>query len=58
MLRARSVLLDHLDRVAETLCHDTGKPKLEAMTELFMACDALTFYARKAKKLLGRLEAQ
>jgi acyl-CoA reductase-like NAD-dependent aldehyde dehydrogenase len=52
MLKARSVLLDHLDQVADTLCQDTGKPRLEAMTELFIACDALTFYARKAKKLL------
>lgn len=52
LMRVRSLLVTRMDEVAETLCRDTGKPRLEAFMELVMGCDALTFYSRKAKALL------
>ncbi len=53
LLRARDLLVENLDAYAETVCRDTGKPRVEAVaTELLPACDSLTFYARRARKLL------
>ena len=53
LLRARDLLVERVDEVAEVICRDTGKPRLEAVaTEVLAGCDALTFYARRAKRLL------
>jgi acyl-CoA reductase-like NAD-dependent aldehyde dehydrogenase len=53
LLRARDLLVERADEIADVICRDTGKPRLEAMTsEILGACDALTFYARNAKRLL------
>ena len=53
LLRARDLLVERADQIADVICRDTGKPRLEAMTsEILGACDALTFYARNAKRLL------
>ncbi len=53
MRRIREVLLERADDIADTICNDTGKPRLEAMSnEVFPTCDALTFYAKKAERLL------
>ncbi len=53
LLRARDLLVERADAIAEVICRDTGKPRLEAMTtEILGACDALTFYAKNAKRLL------
>jgi acyl-CoA reductase-like NAD-dependent aldehyde dehydrogenase len=53
LLRARDLLVERADAIADVICRDTGKPRLEAMTsEILGACDALTFYARNARRLL------
>ncbi|HTO51806.1 MAG TPA: succinic semialdehyde dehydrogenase [Myxococcota bacterium] len=53
LLRARDLLVDRADEIAETICRDTGKPRLEALaTEVLASCDALTFYAKRSKRLL------
>ena len=53
LLRARALLVERADEIAEVICRDTGKPRLEAMTaEILGGCDALTFYAKNAKRLL------
>ena len=53
MLRARDVLLDRADEIVDVICADTGKPRVEALTaEILASCDALTFYARRAGRLL------
>jgi succinate-semialdehyde dehydrogenase/glutarate-semialdehyde dehydrogenase len=52
LLRARDLLIARVDAFADTVCRDTGKPRVEAMLELMIACDALTFYARRARTLL------
>ena len=52
MFRARDLLIQRLDDVAEVICRDTGKPKLEAVMEQTLACDSLTFYGRRAKRFL------
>ena len=52
-LRARDLLIDRADEIAETICRDTGKPRMEAVaTEVLASCDALTYYAKRAKRLL------
>ena len=53
LLRARDLLVDRADEIAETICRDTGKPRMEALaTEVLASCDALTYYAKRAKQLL------
>ncbi len=53
LLRARDLLVERVDAIAETICRDTGKPRMEAVaTEVLAGCDALTFYAKRAGKLL------
>lgn len=54
MLRLRDVVLEHTDEIIDTICADTGKTRLEAISsEIFPACDALTFYAKRSRKLLA-----
>ena len=53
MLAARDVIAERTDEIAETICRDTGKPRLEAVTmEVLGSCDALTYYAKNAERLL------
>ncbi|MBM4335787.1 MAG: aldehyde dehydrogenase family protein [Deltaproteobacteria bacterium] len=53
LLRARALLVERADEIADVICSDTGKPRLEAMTaEILGGCDALTFYAKNARRLL------
>ena len=53
LLRLRDRIVDGADEIAETICRDTGKPRLEAVSaEVLTACEAITYYARKAKLLL------
>jgi succinate-semialdehyde dehydrogenase/glutarate-semialdehyde dehydrogenase len=51
--RARGLLVEAFDEFVDTLCRDTGKPRVEAIVELMIVCDSLTYYARNARKLLG-----
>ncbi|MCG8590570.1 MAG: aldehyde dehydrogenase family protein [Proteobacteria bacterium] len=52
--RAIAVLLERQEAFVDTLVGDTGKPRLEALgTELLPACDALQFYAKRAKSILA-----
>jgi succinate-semialdehyde dehydrogenase/glutarate-semialdehyde dehydrogenase len=51
--RARDLLVDRTDAIADVICRDTGKPRLEALTtEILGACDSLTWYAKHAQRLL------
>jgi acyl-CoA reductase-like NAD-dependent aldehyde dehydrogenase len=52
--RAVRVLLAREDEFAAAIARETGKPEVEILaTELVSACDALEFYAKRAKKLLA-----
>ena len=54
LLKAREILLERVDQIVDTICADTGKPRIEAMSgEIVTACDSLTYYARRAKRLLA-----
>ena len=54
LLRVRDALVERAIQVADTVCNDTGKPRIEALaSEVSACCDVLTFYAKKAKRLLG-----
>jgi acyl-CoA reductase-like NAD-dependent aldehyde dehydrogenase len=52
MFRARDLLVERIDSIVDIICGDTGKPRLEALVELTLGCDALTFYGRRAKHFL------
>jgi acyl-CoA reductase-like NAD-dependent aldehyde dehydrogenase len=52
--RAIRVILDRQDALADVIVSETGKPRMEALaTELLTSCDALRFYARRARRILA-----
>jgi acyl-CoA reductase-like NAD-dependent aldehyde dehydrogenase len=54
LLDVRSRLLARREEMIELICRETGKPRFEAISmELAYCCDALTFYAKRAKKFLS-----
>jgi len=53
MLRVRAALLDRAEELADTIVRDTGKARMEAMSnEILPGCDSLTYYAKKARRIL------
>jgi acyl-CoA reductase-like NAD-dependent aldehyde dehydrogenase len=54
MRRAADVLLDELDELAELLCREQGKPRVECYTmELLPTVDALTWIADQGPSILA-----
>ena len=52
--RAIRVLLARQEDFIDVICAETGKPRLEALaTEILTACDALQFYAKRARRILA-----
>ena len=52
--RAIQVLLDRQDEFVDVIVRDTGKLRLEALAaEIVPSCDALQFYAKRAKRMLA-----
>ena len=52
--RAVEVLLGRQDEFVECIVSETGKPSPEVLaSEIFPACDALEFYAKRAKRTLA-----
>jgi succinate-semialdehyde dehydrogenase/glutarate-semialdehyde dehydrogenase len=52
--RAIRAILQHQDEFVDVIVAETGKPRFEALaTELVPACDALQFYAKRAKRILA-----
>jgi succinate-semialdehyde dehydrogenase/glutarate-semialdehyde dehydrogenase len=52
--RAVRVLLARQEEFIDVICSETGKPRLEALaTEILTACDALQFYAKRARRILA-----
>jgi len=52
--RAVQVLLARESEFADTIARETGKPEFEAISaELVAACDALEFWAKRAKRILA-----
>jgi len=52
--RAVRVLLERQDAYLDTIVRETGKPRTEALAvEILAACDALSYYARRAKRILA-----
>jgi acyl-CoA reductase-like NAD-dependent aldehyde dehydrogenase len=53
LLRLRDRIVERAEDVVDVICRDTGKPRIEAYaTELLASCDAITFYARRARRWL------
>jgi succinate-semialdehyde dehydrogenase/glutarate-semialdehyde dehydrogenase len=54
LTRAIRVLLERQDEFVDAIVAETGKPRGEALgTEILTACDALQFYAKRAKRILA-----
>jgi acyl-CoA reductase-like NAD-dependent aldehyde dehydrogenase len=52
--RAVRVLLERQDEFVAVIRRETGKPESEALAvEVLAACDVLTFYAKRAKRILA-----
>jgi succinate-semialdehyde dehydrogenase/glutarate-semialdehyde dehydrogenase len=52
--RAVDVLIDKQDEFVDIIVAETGKPRVEALgAEIIASCDALQFYARRAKRILA-----
>jgi succinate-semialdehyde dehydrogenase/glutarate-semialdehyde dehydrogenase len=53
VLRAREIVLDEVDEIAELISRESGKPVTEAiMMELVPTLDLMRFFARRARRLL------
>ncbi|MDX6272177.1 MAG: hypothetical protein QOD28_3400 [Acidobacteriota bacterium] len=53
VLRARALVLDEMDAIAELISRESGKPSTEAlMMELVPTLDLMQFFARRASRLL------
>jgi len=54
MRRALKLLLANQERYLDVIMRETGRSKVESiMMEMFPACDALAYYAKRAKKILA-----
>ncbi len=52
--RVRGYLVDHVDELAQTISHDNGKIRFDALaTEVLPAAMAAGYYARHARRFLG-----
>jgi succinate-semialdehyde dehydrogenase/glutarate-semialdehyde dehydrogenase len=52
--RALRILLDREEEFVEIIVAETGKPRIEAVaSEILGACDAVRFYAKRAKRILA-----
>jgi len=52
--RAVRVLLERQEEILDVITRETGKPRVEALaTEVMTSCDALQFYAKRAKRVLA-----
>jgi acyl-CoA reductase-like NAD-dependent aldehyde dehydrogenase len=53
VMRARQIILEELDQIAELISRETGKPITEAISmEIAPVLDLMQFFARKSSKLL------
>ncbi|HXX46978.1 MAG TPA: aldehyde dehydrogenase family protein [Myxococcota bacterium] len=51
--RALGILIEKQDRIVEVVVRESGKPAAEArMMEVFAACDAMTYWSKRAPSLL------
>ncbi len=52
--RAVRVILERQDEFVDVIVRETGKPRVDALAaELLPACDALQFYAKRARRILA-----
>ncbi len=53
MRRCRNLILDRVDALTDLITREQGRPPVEALaTEIFPAADMVTYYARRAGKML------
>ncbi|HTO69230.1 MAG TPA: aldehyde dehydrogenase family protein [Myxococcota bacterium] len=51
--RALGIMVEKQDRIVEVVVRESGKPAAEArMMEIFAACDAMSYWSKRAPKLL------
>jgi acyl-CoA reductase-like NAD-dependent aldehyde dehydrogenase len=51
--KLRNWLLDNESRLVDVLCAETGKPRAEATFEIMVTCDAINYYADRARRFLA-----
>ncbi len=54
LLRSKDYLIDHIDRLADLISHENGKPRVEALTsDLFPIVYLIDYFSRMAPKFLA-----
>ena len=55
MLKIRDYIVEHVEKIAETISKDTGKTRFDALsTEVIPSAMCATYYAREAEHVLGQ----
>ena len=55
MVRVRDYLTQHAEEIAEVICRDNGKTRVDALaTEVMPAAMAVDYYAKHARKFLKK----
>jgi succinate-semialdehyde dehydrogenase/glutarate-semialdehyde dehydrogenase len=53
LIQLKEIILNHVDDIVEVISNENGKPQFEAMVNELLPCvDALSYFARKAPKVL------
>ncbi|HTO00388.1 MAG TPA: aldehyde dehydrogenase family protein, partial [Microthrixaceae bacterium] len=53
LLKVRDCMLDRAEEIVETICAETGKQRVEAITtELMAVCETISWYAKHGEKVL------
>lgn len=56
LLRFRDALVDRADEVVDVVSRECGKPRTDALNELVIAVDHLTYYCKNAPRILADRE--
>jgi acyl-CoA reductase-like NAD-dependent aldehyde dehydrogenase len=52
LLRFRDALVDRADEIVDVIARECGKPQADALNELIVTVDTLTYYCKNAPKIL------
>ena len=56
LLRFRDALVDRAEEIVDVVTRECGKPRTDALTEVMIAVDQLTYYCNNAKTILAPRE--
>ncbi len=54
LLRLRDAIVEHAEEIVETVSRECGKPREDALSEVTIAVDLLTYYVNRAPEVLAQ----